>query len=182
MPILSSSECGYVGARVLVCSARGVLRRGPPPTFIGSRGAGVHAWKVSDCVIFSPNRGRTMGSCCCRALWGMASGVVVILISLLAMRRMRRRPVAPVGGVETFVERAVLRVCPWWSAEDPADGSLALVKGRTVSEGCSHARRGSCRRGSARSWQHSGGSSVRHVRTARRRSAQCPEWWHSGRS
>ena len=58
--------------------------------------------------------------------------------------------------------------CPprltWRSAEGPADGGLALVKVRTVSEGRPYACRGSCSRGSMRSWQHRGESSVRHVR------------------
>ena len=35
-----------------------------------------------------------------------------------------------------------------WSTEGPADGGLVLVKGRTVFDGCYHARRGSCIGGS----------------------------------
>ena len=34
---------------------------------------------IIDVVILSPNRGRTVGCSCCRALWGVALGVVVIL-------------------------------------------------------------------------------------------------------
>jgi hypothetical protein len=110
----------------------------------------------------------------------MASGVAVVLGSLLAMQRMQRRPVAPVGGVATPVERNVLRVRPGCSAKGPTDGGLALVKVRTVSEGCSHARRGSYRRGSTGSWHHSGECSVRHVRTVRGKST--PGWNSAGNS
>ena len=67
----------------------------------------------------------------------------------------------------------------WQSAEGPADGGLARVKVRTTFEGLPHACRGSCSRRSTRSWQHSGGSSVRHVRTGLE---HCRGWRHSGRS
>ena len=37
---------------------------------------------IFDFVILSPNRGGgAVDSCCCRALWGMASGVAVVLVS-----------------------------------------------------------------------------------------------------
>jgi len=61
---------------------------------------------IIDAVILSPNRGRMVGCSCCRALWGMASGVAVVLGSF----RMCPCPVAPVGGVVIAVGRNVLRV------------------------------------------------------------------------
>ena len=116
--------------------------------------------------------GGAMDGCCCRAQWIMASGVAVVLLKLLAMRRLRRCPVVPVGRVATSVEHSVLRVQPVWNAEGAANGGLALVKHHIASKGCSHACRWSCRRGSTRSRRHSGGSSVRRVRTVHGRSTQ----------
>jgi len=53
----------------------------------------------------------------------MVSGVVVVLANPPTAPRVRPYPVAPVVGVVMAVEGAV-------------DGGLALVKGRTASEGC----------------------------------------------
>jgi len=116
--------------------------------------------------------GGAVDGCCCRAQWIKASGVAVILGKLLAMRRQRQCPVAPVGGVATSVEHTVLRVHPVWNDEGAANGGLALVKHHTTSKGFSHACRGSCKRGSTRSRRHSGGRSVRRVRTVHGRSTQ----------
>ena len=38
--------------------------RGPPPPFIDTRRGGVHVREISGVVVFSPNRGRTVSSCC----------------------------------------------------------------------------------------------------------------------
>jgi len=74
--------------------------------------------------------------------------------------------------------------CPpcvtWRGVKGPADGGLALVKVCTTSEGCAHACRGSCSRGSRRSWQHSGESCIRRVCTVQRRFAQ--GWNSAGNS
>ena len=64
-------------------------------------------------------------------------------------------------------------VLTWQSIEGSAGGGLALVKARTAFEGCTHADRGFCGRGSTRSRQHNGGSSAGHVCTGRRRFPQC---------
>ena len=71
----------------------------------------------------APTRGRTVGRFCCRVLWSMASGVVVVLANPPTVPRARPCPVAPVVGMVMAVESAV-------------DGGLAPVKGHTASEGC----------------------------------------------
>jgi len=86
------------------------LRWAPVPPFIDSRRDGLHAWEITGFIPFSLNRGRTVEGPYCRALWGMASGVIVVLGSLLAVLGACPCPVAPVGGVAIAVEvRCALR-------------------------------------------------------------------------
>ena len=80
------------------------------PPFIDSRRDELHAWEIHGAVLFSPNRGRTVGRSYRRRLWGMSSGVVVILENLLTVLETCPCPVAPVVGMVMAVERAVLRV------------------------------------------------------------------------
>ena len=70
--------------------------RVPLPPFIDSRRDELHAWEISRVVPFSPNRGRTVDGSCCRALRGMAPGVVVILGGSLTVTGTCPCPVAPV--------------------------------------------------------------------------------------
>jgi len=121
----------------------------PIPPFIGSRRDGLHARVISRVVPFFPNRGRIVDGSCCRALWGMASGVVAVLESPLTVPRACPYPVVPVDGV------AVARCAPRLTrrgAEGATDGGLGPVKGRTAFEVAAHARRGSCRGESTKIW------------------------------
>ena len=128
--------------------------------------------EISEVVVFSPIVGEQWRVAVGSTLWTMAPGVAVILGSPLAGRGSRRHLVEPVDGMASSVEHTILRVRPRWNAEGSTGCGLALVKVRTTSEGRTHACQGSCSRGSTRSWQHSDGSSVKHVRTACRRFAQ----------
>ena len=134
---------------------------------------------IFELVVFSSNRGRTAEGPCGEYTVEHGVGMTVVLGSPLALRRMRRHLVVPVDGVAVAVESTVLHAYPGWNAEGAADVGLALVKVRTSSEGLPHACQGFCSRGSTRSRQHIGGSSVKHVRTG---SEQRREWRHSGRS
>ena len=96
--------------RVAVCVCPPVRVRVPVPPFIDSRREGLHMWEISRFVLFSLNRGRTVESPWRRALWSMASGVVVVLGNPLTVLEACPCPVAPVGGVAIAVEvRCALR-------------------------------------------------------------------------
>ena len=131
-------------------------------------------------VVFSPNRGCTVGDYCRKytvgALKSMASGVAVVLGDVLISRRSRRRP-GSASGRHGGSCRGYRPVClTWRCSEGPAGGGLDWVKIRAAPEGRAHAIRGACSRGGARSRQHSGKGSAVHVRTARRK---FPQWRHS---
>ena len=76
-----------------------------------------------------------MDSCCCRVLWSMVPGVAVVLERLLAMRGVRRRPVALVGGVAVTVGSTVLCPLTGGASKVLLTAVLFLIKGRTSSEG-----------------------------------------------
>ena len=109
----------------------------------------------------------------CGTLESEAPGVAVVLGNILGLAE-----IAPVSLWFLWASwHSLLRVpssaLMWQSIEGSASGGLALVKARTAFEGCAHADRGFCGRGSTRSRQHNGGSSAGHICTGRRRFPQC---------
>ena len=61
------------------------LKGSPPPPFIVTRRDGVHAQGVVEVVVFTPNRGVQWSSTVGSTLWGMASGVAVVLGIVLGL-------------------------------------------------------------------------------------------------
>jgi hypothetical protein len=58
---------------------RDPLKGSPPPLFIDTRRDGVHSQGIVEVVVFPPNRGVQWSSTVGSTLWGMASGVAVVL-------------------------------------------------------------------------------------------------------
>ena len=102
------------------------------PPFIDSRRDGLHVWVICEVVFSSLNRGRTVDGSCCRALWGMASGVVVVPGSPLTVPGTYPCPVVPVDGV---VEARCAPCSTRRGAEGATDSGLIPVNGRTMFEG-----------------------------------------------
>ena len=160
------SQCMRVYAREMIEASSNMVRwsasvsvslrlRVPLPPFIDSRRDGLHAREISGVVLFFPNRGRTVDGPCCRALWGMAPGVVVVLGSPLTVSGMCPYPVAPVDGVAIAVEARCAPCSTRRGAGAPrvlpiaaSSWSIAMICSRVIA----HARRGSCRGGSAKIW------------------------------
>ena len=90
------------------------------------------------------NSGRPLLEVHCGALESVAPGVAVVLRGSLVLQRSRRRPGDSCGRRGGYCGGYRPPRLTWRYAEGPADGGLALVKIRTMSEGCAHACQGFC--------------------------------------
>ena len=134
--------------------------RSLPPLFIDTRRGGYMHGDISEVVVFPPNRGRIVCSCCCRGTgeYGIGRG------------SRPWKPFSQAGIVPASCDSYGHRGGCCWSyrpsrltwrgAEGTVDGGLALVKVRTPSEGTAVEE-------GMGSWQRSGGSNARHVLTGR---------------
>jgi hypothetical protein len=86
-------------------------------------------------VPFFPNRGGTVSSSCHRVLWGVTPGAVVVLVNPLDRARGVSLPCGISRRRGNCCRGVQCTVLMGRGVEGAADGGLALVKGRTASEG-----------------------------------------------
>ena len=61
------------------------LKGSPSPPFIVTRRGGAHEQGIVEVIVFSPNRGGAVVEHCGSTLWGMASGVTVVMGIVLGL-------------------------------------------------------------------------------------------------
>jgi len=98
-----------------------------PPPFIVTRRDCVHAQGNVEVVVFPRIAGVQWLSTVESTLWGMASGVAVILGIVLVLRRSRRRPACPSSqrGRRCRVYNPL--DVAWWRSMSPAGQGLAYI-------------------------------------------------------
>ena len=153
-----------------------LLGRSPPPPFIDTRRGGVHA-RGDQNSSSSPRIG-VRGGCVLwkvhyGALESKALGVAVVLGGVLGLAEIASASSRLSQASWRLLLRVPSSVLGVAERRGPSRRGLALDMAQAAFEGRAHANRGFCSRESARSRQHSGGSSAGHVRTERHRFPQC---------
>ena len=132
--VLSGAESALIAMSSLVAMIANVqnvpnipLKGSMPPPFIVTRRGGVHAQGNVEVVVSPRIAGVQWSNTVESTLWGMASGVAVVLVSSLVLRRLRRRPASPGRrrgrrcGVYSPPDVA------WWCSVGPAGQGLAYI-------------------------------------------------------